>query len=241
MDATPNLALPFILAAQAQKHVTHNESLLRLDALVQLTVLDRTGAAPPSAPADGQRHIVPVGATGAWIARDHAVAAWQDGAWMFYPPQTGWRAWVDGEAIAVVFDGAAWQPLLASAAASTTLARAPHGGTTVTAIAEEELALAGATVDSTITIPDRALVLAVSTRTTEAITGAASYDCGIPGDTAKYGGLLGTAAGSTNSGVTGPTAFYAPTTIRLTANGGTFTGGKVRIAIHHMLFGVPTN
>ena len=31
-DTTPNLALPFILPAQAQKHVTHNEALQRLDA-----------------------------------------------------------------------------------------------------------------------------------------------------------------------------------------------------------------
>lgn len=38
-DKTPNLALPFILPAQAQKHVTHNEALQRLDALVQLVVV----------------------------------------------------------------------------------------------------------------------------------------------------------------------------------------------------------
>ncbi len=75
----------------------------------------------------------------------------------------------------------------------------------------------------------------VTARTTEAITGAASYDCGIDGEPAKYGGALGTAVGSINAGVTGPTAFYADTTVRLTANGGAFTGGKVRIAIHALL------
>jgi len=36
-DATTNLALPYILAAQAQKHVTHNEALRLLDGIVQLS------------------------------------------------------------------------------------------------------------------------------------------------------------------------------------------------------------
>ena len=33
-DTTTRLLLPYILAAQAQKHVTHNEALRRLDGLV---------------------------------------------------------------------------------------------------------------------------------------------------------------------------------------------------------------
>ena len=50
-DATTHLLLPYILAAQAQKHVTHNEALRILDGLVQLSVLDRDLTAPPgSAP-----------------------------------------------------------------------------------------------------------------------------------------------------------------------------------------------
>jgi len=35
--------------------------------------------------------------------------------------------------------------------------------------------------------------------------------------------------------VIGPQAFYAPTPIMLTANGGSFTGGDVRIAIQYLL------
>lgn len=39
MSETPaNLDLPYILPSQAQKHVTHNEALQRLDAVTQLTV-----------------------------------------------------------------------------------------------------------------------------------------------------------------------------------------------------------
>ena len=58
MDDTPNLSLPYIMAAQSQKHVTHNEAIRALDAIVQLAVLDRDLTAPPGSPADGARYIV---------------------------------------------------------------------------------------------------------------------------------------------------------------------------------------
>ena len=47
-DTTTHLGLPYLLAAQAQKHVTHNEALRLLDAMVQLSVLDRTRTTPPA-------------------------------------------------------------------------------------------------------------------------------------------------------------------------------------------------
>ena len=40
MTDTANLGLPFIEGNQAQKHVTHNEALLILDAAIQIAVLD---------------------------------------------------------------------------------------------------------------------------------------------------------------------------------------------------------
>ncbi|MET4128008.1 DUF2793 domain-containing protein [Roseovarius sp. MBR-6] len=107
-DATTNLLLPFILAAQAQKHVTHNEALRLLDGLVQLAVLDRDLTAPPGGPADGDRYIVGSGATGDWAGWDLNVALFTDGAWLRLPPRTGWRAWVEDEGLLLVHDGATW-------------------------------------------------------------------------------------------------------------------------------------
>ncbi|PKQ10796.1 MAG: hypothetical protein CVT70_17685 [Alphaproteobacteria bacterium HGW-Alphaproteobacteria-1] len=107
-DATTNLLLPYILAAQAQKHVTHNEALRLLDGLVQLSVIDRDLAAPPTSPVDGDRYIVGSGATGDWAGWDLNVALWTDGAWMRLPPRTGWRAWVEDEDLLLVFEGAGW-------------------------------------------------------------------------------------------------------------------------------------
>ena len=54
-DQSPVHALPLIQPAQAQKHITHNEALLVLDALVQLGVESFEDAAPPAGPAPGAR------------------------------------------------------------------------------------------------------------------------------------------------------------------------------------------
>jgi hypothetical protein len=108
-DITTHLLLPFILAAQAQKHVTHNEALRLLDAMVQLSVLDRDLTAPPATPADGDRYIVASGATGLWAGWDLNVTTWVDGVWMRLVPRPGWLAWIADEATFFVWNGSAWQ------------------------------------------------------------------------------------------------------------------------------------
>lgn len=108
MSETTKLRLPLLAAAQAQKHVTHNEALQKLDALLHLEVLDRHLAAPPANPADGDRYIVGAGASGAWAGEDGHVAAWQDGVWRFFEPQSGWRAFVRDEATLYVKAEGGW-------------------------------------------------------------------------------------------------------------------------------------
>jgi hypothetical protein len=107
-DATPLLELPYILPAQAQKHVTHNEAIARLDALTQLAVEDRTRTVPPDTPAEGARHIVAAGATAAWDGQDDKVAVLVNGGWLFLAPRPGWCAYVMAETAALIFDGAQW-------------------------------------------------------------------------------------------------------------------------------------
>lgn len=111
MDASSNLKLPFIASNQAQKHVTFNEAVRALDALVQLSVLDRTLTEPPAGPAEGARHLVAAGASGDWAGRDGEIAAFQDGVWAFYAPREGWIAWVAEEEAALVWDGGEWRGL----------------------------------------------------------------------------------------------------------------------------------
>nr|WP_070961001.1 DUF2793 domain-containing protein [Hyphomonas sp. Mor2] len=114
MDFSTKLTLPYLLPNQTQKHVTMNESLRRLDALVQLSVISATLASPPETPVDGDRYIVGASSEGDWTGADGQVAAYQDGAWLFYPPQTGWMAWMEDTAQLMVFDGAAWTQATAS-------------------------------------------------------------------------------------------------------------------------------
>jgi len=107
-DNTTHLLLPYILASQAQKHVTHNEALRLLDAMVQLSVLDRDLTAPPVSPTDGDRYLVASGSTGLWAGWDLNVVSWVDGVWMRLVPRPGWLAWIADEGALLVYDGAGW-------------------------------------------------------------------------------------------------------------------------------------
>lgn len=108
-DTSASLSLPYMQPSQAQKHVTHNEALLILDALVQLAVADRDLASPPASPAEGDRYIVAGGASGDWTGQAGALATWDGTAWIFLSPQPGWRAWVLDEDRLLTWRGGAWQ------------------------------------------------------------------------------------------------------------------------------------
>ena len=136
MDNSPNLSLPYIAPSQAQKHVTHNEAIRTLDALVQLAVLDRDLSAPPALPANGDRYLVAAGATGAWSGQSGNVAAWQDGVWEFFGPKPGWTAWVTDEERLAAWDGAIW--VLAGGADINPV---PFVGVNTTAAAPHRLAV----------------------------------------------------------------------------------------------------
>ena len=111
MNDTPNLALPYIFAAQAQKHVTHNEAIRALDCIVQLAVISLTLTTPPATPAEGDRYIVPSAASGDWSDQTNKIAAYQDGAWAFYTPKDGWRAWVTSANVLAVYAAGTWSAL----------------------------------------------------------------------------------------------------------------------------------
>lgn len=108
MTASTNIGLPFIEAAQAQKHVTHNEALRTLDALVMLAVKDRDLTAPPDSPAEGDRYIVKAAGSGGFAGKDDQVAHYSDGGWTFYPPRRGWTCYVEDEGALLAWDGEAW-------------------------------------------------------------------------------------------------------------------------------------
>lgn len=111
MTTTTHLGLPLIAAAQAQKHVTHNEALQVLDALVQMTVADRDRTSPPAGPGEGDRHIVAAGATGAWSGHEGEIAAFLSGGWVFVAPRRGFVALEAAENRLLIHDGSDWRDL----------------------------------------------------------------------------------------------------------------------------------
>ncbi len=116
---SPNLNLPYLAPAQAQKHVTHNEALRQLDAIVQLSVAS-VADTPPSSPENGDRVIIGTTPTGDFIDKPHQLAAFQDGAWEYFAPKTGWRAYVEDVGELRIFDGAVWQAMSGGGSSETT-------------------------------------------------------------------------------------------------------------------------
>ncbi|MGA0531894.1 DUF2793 domain-containing protein [Hansschlegelia sp. KR7-227] len=143
MTASPHLGLGYLAPSQAQKHVTVNEAFRRLDALVQLGVLDRTLTAPPGGPAEGDRHIVGPAATGAWAGHDGEIAAFLDGVWVFVAPKPGWLAYVAAEGALLVFLPGGWVSALGSLASLDALA---HLGVNATADLVNRFAVASQAV-----------------------------------------------------------------------------------------------
>jgi hypothetical protein len=123
VENTPSLALPLIAAGQAQKHVTHNEALALLDALVQLAVIDRDLAVPPGHPEEGDRYLVAPDPSGAWAGWAGRIARYQDGAWLSLVPRSGWLAFVVDEAEIYAFANGAWSPLRPALTALQNLTR----------------------------------------------------------------------------------------------------------------------
>lgn len=236
MANTANLDLPLLSASQAQKHVTHNEAIRSLDALVQLSIKDRDLTAPPGSPAEGDRYIPAATATGDWAGQEGNIAAYLDGGWQFFTPQEGWQAWVDDENLTLAYNGSAW------AASGSSGVSGNNGSVLELKLVEEELTgLSGASATTSAAFPNQCIILGVASRTTTTITGATSYDVGDGSTVDRFGGSLNIAAGSTNQGNIGPAGNYASTTVTLTANGGNFTGGAVRVALAYIELTPPTS
>lgn len=108
-DVTPRLGLPYVVAAQAQKHIPINESLARLDGLVQLAVESRSVTVQPANPVSGAVWIA------AWPGPPAGtLVRFEAGAWEVIAPAEGVLAWVKDENQMVAFDGVAWVPLSAT-------------------------------------------------------------------------------------------------------------------------------
>jgi hypothetical protein len=234
MTDTPVFHLPLVQAAQAQKHVTVNEALARLDGMVQLRLVSVEQAEPPLTIMDGLVYHVPAGATGAWAAHEGTLALAVNGGWTFVEPQVGWNGWIVDQNVQAVWAGTGWK--------GGALGTGPSGASSNFLVKEfDHAVVAGAENTTTISIAANSVVFAVSVRVVEDLTGSlASWEIGTASDSSQFGSGVGLEAGSYSHGLlSSPTTFYGATPIKVSALGGSFAGGMIRVAMHTYQIDLP--
>ena len=113
MSATTHLNIALVEQAQAQKEVTVNQALTRLDALLNTGAKSRTTNTPPVSPVSGDLYIIGSSPTGAWLSQAGNLA-YYDQVWKFIVPNTGVTLWVNDENLIYTYSSAAWVAAVSS-------------------------------------------------------------------------------------------------------------------------------
>lgn len=234
MTETSNLKLPLLQPSQAQKHVTVNDALVRLDALIGVVLVSRSLPSPPEEVADGSCYAVPAAAAGVWQGRAGQIALHANGGWIFVEPRRGWRAWIEDEHVLALHDGTSWR--------GGALALSAGGAGSFLKVKEFDHAVTPGDLSVTAgVIPANVMVLAVTARVMEPITGSlTSWQLGTEGGEDRFGSGLGLSAGSFARGLlSSPMTYYSAEPLVLTPVEGAFGGGSVRIAVHYYEPSIP--
>ncbi len=108
-ESTERWELPLLQAGQSQKEITHNEAVVRADALLHLAVESRGAATPPPAPDPGDAWIVGDAPSGDWAGQGGRIAAFHAGGWSFVVPREGCLAWVRDEGRFAILTATGWR------------------------------------------------------------------------------------------------------------------------------------
>lgn len=122
-ESSARFDLPYLMAGQAQKEVTHNEALTLID-LALCPVVEAVGViSPPSAPVVGQAWIVGTSPSGTWLGAANALAGWTAGGWRFVQLPVGASVTIRSNGLKWRRNSEVWQvaPMLS----------APTGGSVV--------------------------------------------------------------------------------------------------------------
>lgn len=107
-ETTDRHGLSLLQSGQSQKEITHNEALVRIDALLHAAVESRAEAVPPSSPIPGAMWIVADGASGEWAGQAGRIACFHGGGWSFIEPVEGCLIWSKADALFVRREAASW-------------------------------------------------------------------------------------------------------------------------------------
>ncbi len=226
--------LPLLQPAQAQKHVTVNEALMRLDGLVNLALQSRSVTTPPVTAAEGQCWAIPPDAVNEWAGQEGKIAIFANNGWVFATASIGMRAYVIDEGTQAIHDGADWLAGVIQLGAS--------GSSLASGLAEGRVTLsAGSTVTSDVFIPSGSMVIGATARVSQAITGTLSaWQLGTAGALNRFGAGLGLGKNSWARGMLSqPMTYWNSEPLILTAMNGAFAGGEVQLAVHWLDLGLP--
>jgi Protein of unknown function (DUF2793) len=109
-SATARHALPNLFVGQAQKEITHNEALARIDALLH-PVIQATLAAPPTLlgdESDGFCWLIASAATGAWAGKSKQIARWSGGSWRYLMPVNAMTIWHVADQVMYFYNNDDW-------------------------------------------------------------------------------------------------------------------------------------
>ncbi len=107
---SPRHQLPYLIVGQAQKEITHNEALVRLDMLIH-PVAEAQINAPPAVNAAtpaGQSWLIGTAPTLEWQGKENQIASWVGGSWRYIVPVEGMRIRVKASNLDYIYANNAW-------------------------------------------------------------------------------------------------------------------------------------
>jgi hypothetical protein len=117
--------LPFLVTGQAQKELTHNEALARLDALMHpvveaVLVLPISGLGPSDS---GKCWLIGDNGQNEWAGHSGEIACWTGGSWRFLMPIDGMVVWNRAQNAQLHHIGGDWiaTPILADVTGGNTI------------------------------------------------------------------------------------------------------------------------
>lgn len=131
---TGRYKLPLLAVSQAQKEITHNEALVRIDALLHAVAQEERSVPPVLSDDDiGKCWLVADAATGEWEGKSGQMAIWIGGGWRYCPSTDGMRVRMQASGTDRVRSGNEWisAPNVAN----------PNGGTIMDTEARQSIVL----------------------------------------------------------------------------------------------------
>jgi hypothetical protein len=240
MSKTKRLGLPYILQAQAQKEVTHNQALNMLDIYVNTVAQDIVDVPPTNINInDGDIYIINTDPKDIFNNHASKLAQYINGNWSFHQAFNLMEVMVRSTRTKMVYDNNIWTPLESAAKDVNTinplkLISKDTGEYLQIGHFSEDLKLAGKVTTTSNILPDHSLVIAVNIRVLENITGSPSFAVGVREDPSRYGDKINITKDTTNIGMSyHPVTYYHDTPIVITPDKDEFVTGLVRITAQY--------